>query len=173
MTATASAFGVPQVAANVELRPVLLVADAPAGLPQLVNHAVALAARAGVPVEVLYVWDPTQRRSPVEEWCELSLNFIPGDHFARLLEHHVVTRVNALVAELRERGLDARARWEPGVRTQTICHLAASGDYSAVVIGASPRHGLRELLLGSCAQQVVRSALVPVVVVPSERVHHP
>jgi nucleotide-binding universal stress UspA family protein len=82
-----------------------------------------------------------------------------------LREHHraLDARVSALVAA----GVQARALMVQGVTAAGILQHAVRLPAELVVLGSHGHSKLRELLLGSVTQEVLRHATVPVVVVPA------
>ena len=75
-------------------------------------------------------------------------------------------KTQAVVEELRERGLDASARTARGSAVETIHDEARAMDATMIVLGAHRGGRLHELIAGSGAAQVIRKADRPVLVVP-------
>lgn len=148
------------------IKKILLAVDFSAGSEKATEVAADMGSRLDAEVHALHVWNP-RRRDPVEEWVELSLNFPPGSNVARIIEGHVVTLLRSLVSRLAAAGVRARGRWEAGEPAATIVDFAASGGYSAIVMGTFGRTHVKEALIGSCAERVVRHSPVPVVIVPT------
>lgn len=67
-----------------------------------------------------------------------------------------------------EQDIPAGLNWTPkavlGVPAEAISAEIAKGDYDLVIIGTHGRTGVRHLLLGSVAEQVLRRSKVPVLV---------
>lgn len=70
-----------------------------------------------------------------------------------------------LVAQLREKGLDARLRIEKGIPFLEILKAATEGEVSLIVIGSHGKSNLEEMLLGSVSEKVIRKAVQPLLVV--------
>lgn len=85
------------------------------------------------------------------------------------LDEHVArgasARLEALVAPLRERGLEVATRARIGDVCAMILEAARDDEASAIVMGTHGRDGLAHVLLGSVAEKVVRRSGVPVVTV--------
>lgn len=75
-------------------------------------------------------------------------------------------RTQAVVEELRERGLDASVRTIRGSAVETILEESRAIDATMIVLGAHRGGRLHELIAGSVAAQVIRKADRPVLVVP-------
>jgi nucleotide-binding universal stress UspA family protein len=89
-----------------------------------------------------------------------------SDDFVRDLDKHAAERLDDWVRTLAAKAsvpLIARSRiGRPGA--QTLAALDADPSFDLVVMGSYGRTGLRRMLLGSVAEQVVRHAKVPVLV---------
>jgi nucleotide-binding universal stress UspA family protein len=72
---------------------------------------------------------------------------------------------NKIVAEFREKGLDAKLKIERGNPFQEILRVAKEEDVSLIVIGSHGRSNVEEMLLGSVSEAVIRKAVQPVMVV--------
>jgi nucleotide-binding universal stress UspA family protein len=81
-------------------------------------------------------------------------------------------RIAEQVHELRERGIDAELYVETtsGGPATAITDAAIDAGADMIVCGTRALHGVRGLLDGSVAAKVLRSATVPVVVVPPAKV---
>lgn len=145
---------------------ILLPVDFSPGSKKATEVAVDMATKFEAEVDVLHVWDP-KRRDPRQEWSELSLNMPAGQGMHEILKGHVVTLLEEVVTRLRAEGIKTRGRWEPGAPSTTIVQFAIEGDYSAIVMGTFGRTAIQEALIGSCAERVVRTSPIPVMVVPT------
>jgi len=89
-----------------------------------------------------------------------------GADFLRDLDKHAAARLDEWVRELGGKAsvpLTAQSRiGRPG--TQTLAVLDADRSFDLVVMGSHGRTGIRRILLGSVAEQVVRHANVSVLV---------
>jgi nucleotide-binding universal stress UspA family protein len=66
-------------------------------------------------------------------------------------------------------GLDVESKLLSGEAAQCILKELASGAYELLVMGTHGRGGVKQLVLGSVAEKIVRTSPVPVIVVPSPR----
>ncbi|MEL6339286.1 MAG: universal stress protein [Myxococcota bacterium] len=57
-------------------------------------------------------------------------------------------------------------RHDLGYPAQVITDVAKSEGFAAIVMGTHGRTGLRRALMGSVAEKVVRTSMVPVIVIP-------
>jgi len=74
-------------------------------------------------------------------------------------------RLEAICADLAAAGIRARARLEHGVPFERITATTGEEGASSIVIGSRGRSAIAEWLLGSVAENVIRHASVPVLVV--------
>ena len=78
-------------------------------------------------------------------------------------EHHLLQEY---AQNLRDQGLDATAVLARGVFSEAILKHADKLNAELIVVGSHGKGALSSLVVGSCSQQVIRGATVPVVVVP-------
>lgn len=123
----------------------------------------------GRPTIVLHVWEPVElaaaRRGVI------SLDETPTEQAAPATAEEIAARVAGEGVQLaRAAGLEAEARtiraglsptWE------TIVDAADDVGASLIVLGSRGLRGLRTLMLGSVAHQVVHHAHQPVLIVPA------
>lgn len=74
-------------------------------------------------------------------------------------------RLDAAVAKAREAGIDAQGTLAQGDPAYEIVQCARQTGVDAIVMGTHGRTGLKRLFLGSVAEETLRTAHVPVVVV--------
>ena len=70
-----------------------------------------------------------------------------------------------LAAAFREAGLEAHARVELGNPADVVLRIAAEEGSSLIVIGATGKGHVAELVLGSVSDEVIRKSHLPVLVV--------
>lgn len=122
--------------------------------------AMDLALQLDADVHVLHVW-------------QLPIYTVPDGYFimgaettARLVEG-LEESLATLVAEHRTReGVTLHTHLREGSPEGEIHRFVSEIDASMIAMGTHGRRGLSHLLLGSVAEKVIRSARVPVVVVP-------
>lgn len=92
-------------------------------------------------------------------------DFRPEDRARELLEEHAELR--DLAAELAATGLQVRPRLVVGPTVEVLLDEADRLHVGWIVVGSHGHGGLRNLLLGSVSEGLVRHADRPVVVVPA------
>ena len=80
-------------------------------------------------------------------------------------QEHAETILESAHELAAEHGRDLETEFETGKPAHRIVERATEGGYDTVVIGSHGREGPSRILLGSVAEDVVRRAPVPVVVV--------
>ena len=73
-----------------------------------------------------------------------------------------------LVRAARTAGVDAEYLLWQGAPVETITEAATSEDAEMIVVGTHRRRGPGRMLLGSVSDELVRTAGVPVLIVPTE-----
>ena len=68
-------------------------------------------------------------------------------------------------AELRDLGFEVSVRIETGFPISEILRVEAEEGVSAIVIGSHGLSNVREILLGSVSESVIRKAMGPVLVI--------
>jgi nucleotide-binding universal stress UspA family protein len=74
-------------------------------------------------------------------------------------------RINAVRTRLEEIGYQVTARVVVGIPTGMILRVEKEEDVSVIVLGSHGKSNVREMLLGSVSEGVIRSAARPVLVV--------
>ena len=122
------------------------------------SFAAELAKTTGASLHVVHVSPPVPYLGPP---------FAPGPAFAS--ELHAITRkaFDDYVAGLKKRGIEVGTTFAEGVAYLEINRAAADAGADLIVMGTHGRTGVEHALLGSVAERVVRTARVPVVVVPA------
>jgi nucleotide-binding universal stress UspA family protein len=128
------------------------------------THAVALAQQFGAELHLLHatvLHDDDPNRSG---------RTFPGyDELHRRMAEAAETRLKRLIAEHSSRGLTVFQTQTPGIAAApAIVEYAAEETVDLIVLGTHGRRGLRRFLLGSVAEEVVRSAPCPVLTVRDE-----
>jgi universal stress protein A len=127
-----------------------------------VEQAVALAACSGGVVVIAHVYASSR---PATVSADM-LAWSPPD-----LEANALRELEEPMAELRAKAAAVlgegrvETRLLAGRPAEEIARLAVDGHYDLVVVGTHGRTGVRRLVLGSVAEQVVRTAPVSVLVV--------
>jgi nucleotide-binding universal stress UspA family protein len=89
------------------------------------------------------------------------------EHLYEALEQHAESQMASATAEHGDRGFEiVRAQVRSISAAGAVLDYASENDLDLVVMGTHGRRGLRRLLLGSVAEEVVRLAPCPVLTVP-------
>lgn len=139
----------------------LLAIDGSPGSGKAIDFALERAKRGGDKVTVAYVieWSPYSFNTPEEN---------EERHKRRNAEIERATKsvVEPVVARLKEAGVEAKGEVRHGHPAQTVADLAAQEGVSHIIIGRVGESGLKSLLFGSVAANLVQTSKVPVTVVP-------
>jgi nucleotide-binding universal stress UspA family protein len=87
----------------------------------------------------------------------------PGKSTARALEAH--TYLSRLAERLRAKGAVVDIHVLSGKPAPMIVDMAVRGNYALIVMGSRGKSGLKRLLLGSVAEEVLRRSPLPVLIV--------
>jgi universal stress protein A len=131
--------------------------------PAVVEAARALATAHGAELHVLHVGPP----EPAFVGYASDPEVLRDQVAMHLRDEH--RRVEAIAAQLRERGVVAHPHFVRGASAETILHQAARLGADCIVIGSHGHGPVHALLVGSVADGVLRDARVPVLVVPRPR----
>lgn len=85
--------------------------------------------------------------------------------FEKEVEDKLAEELGALEDELRERGFEVTVRIEKGLPFKEILRVEEEEGASLTVIGSHGKSNIKEMLLGSVSEKVVRKAKNPVLVV--------
>jgi len=110
-------------------------------------------------VTVLHVID---ERSLVGTVHDVFIDFMAIENELRKIADE---ECNKIVAQLREKGLNAKFKIEKGIPFLEILKVAREEDVSLTVIGSHGKSNVEEMLLGSVSEAVIRKAVRPVLVV--------
>ena len=135
--------------------PLLLAIDFSPASRAAAEAARALAADLKAPVVALHVLDAW-------EWSE---EVGSPSREARVAE--AARSCSEWVQGLRDAGVEVEVVCRPGVPADAILEEAQARGCPLVVMGTAGKAGLRRWLLGSVAQEVLRRASLPVLVVPT------
>ncbi|HEX4458852.1 MAG TPA: universal stress protein [Polyangia bacterium] len=141
---------------------ILVPTDFSASADEAAAVAGALAATAGGTVTLLYVYNPPSLMLPDGSTFVVTPSELVQE--SERAEADVARAKQALAGTLDPK-VHVAAATAMGVPAQEIQRMAASGDFDIVVMGTHGRTGLRRVLLGSVAEQVLRHASIPVLTV--------
>ena len=100
-------------------------------------------------------WDPNLESMPQNMKVELQ----------KLLEQEPRKELDIIKSELQESGLNVRTRLERGNPFKEILKVESEEGVSAIVIGSHGKSNIKELVIGSVSENVVRKSKTPVLVV--------
>lgn len=83
----------------------------------------------------------------------------------RDLENEAYEKVKPLESELKEAGLVVKVRIESGVPHSKILEVEEDEEVSVIILGSHGKSNLKEMLLGSVSEYVMRHAKKPVLVI--------
>lgn len=146
---------------SISLRRILVPTDFSGAAAQACRAAVTLARQYGAQVHVLRVaaFRKAERHDPLA-------HVVDSDRVKAELEEAALEAIGELLAEADTTDLDIQPVFRSGIAAgPTIVRYAAHHDVDMVVMGTHGRRGLNHLMLGSVAEEVVRSADCPVLTV--------
>ena len=126
-------------------------------------YAVGLASTLGASVRFQHVWEMPALYPLPEGALMFSADVIGA------IEQESKKRMEACVGQHQSAGVAVDGRVVEGFAPEQIVKAANELDADLVVIGTHGRRGLAHALLGSVAERVVRTSLVPVLTVPPDR----
>lgn len=144
----------------VGLRKILAATDLSAMSPEVLKVAVNLALRAGAELTVLHVFHTDDYLRVFNETA------MPIDDFIARLRADVEGQLPMRPSVL---GIPLRIEVVEGTTPEEILSTMSRIGADMIVMGTHGRTGLRRTFVGSVAEEVLRNAAVPVLVVP-ERV---
>jgi nucleotide-binding universal stress UspA family protein len=139
---------------------VLLATDGSTPATRALDHAVSLAAATGATLAVVSVVDAADLGLFTDADVDL-------DRLDSVLHDAAEAAVADAVARAEATGVDVTPAVRVGVPHQEIRTYADEVGADVVVVGTHGRTGISRALLGSVAARVVRTASIPVLVVPA------
>lgn len=144
------------------IRKILVPVDFSDSSRRALDYAAKLTRPFGATIDLLHVWEaPTF--VPTGSMIGAGIGDVSLFEFVKRGSEDALDK---FVAEAAQRGVAVRsARAEAGAPAHAIAEFAKAGGYDLIVIGSHGRTGLSRMLLGSVAENVVRHASCPVLVV--------
>lgn len=136
---------------------ILVPTDGSAATESAIDHAVGLARQYHATLHAVYVVD-------VGAYSSLEAG---ADVVADELRSEGEAAVEAIAARAADVGVDVETAIETGIVHRAIVDYVADNDIDLVVMGTHGRTGVGRFLLGSVAENVVRTAEAPVLTVRS------
>jgi len=139
----------------------IVAVDGSPGSQKAIDFAADRAKRGDASVIVAYVieWSPYSFNTPEE-------NAVRHKRREEEIEKATGSIVEPVAAKLREAGIDVETVVRHGHPAQTIADLATENDAAQIFIGRIGETGLKTLLFGSVAANLVQTSPIPVTVVP-------
>ncbi len=122
-----------------------------------IDHAIELASKSDATIHALYVIEPDNTTLPSEAMRhdEVHEEYV---EWGQQVTNDVLEQADSY-------GLEGVATVANGVPHERITQYAAENDIDLIVMGAAGRTGLRERLLGSVVEKVVRTSKAPVLTI--------
>ena len=139
----------------------LLAVDGSSGSQKAVEYAIDQAKLSGAEIVLAYVieWSPYAFNTPEE-------NANRHKRREEELERAKNLVVSPVATELREAGLTVTTEVQHGNTAKTLIEIALNHNASQIFVGRQGESGLKSLLFGSIAANLVQSSPLPVTVVP-------
>lgn len=127
-----------------------------------VELALGLAKGTGAAIDLLHVWD---RPVHVQNGYVVGPPGTPPKSLEEFFADVRGLELDAWLRDLRESGVTASARVELGDPVGTIVRIARDERFDLIAVGAHGRRGISRWVAGSVAEEVLRRAPCPVVLV--------
>jgi nucleotide-binding universal stress UspA family protein len=141
-------------------RPVLFATDFSSASKTAFAKALELARKEGAVLVIAHVYEPP---------ADLSHSGLADDvitaEFENTIRRDVQKQLDGVLAEARAGGVVARGEILAGRPAKEIADLAETLGAAMVVVGTHGRTGIRKLVVGSVAGQIVAAAACPVLTV--------
>lgn len=139
----------------------LVAVDGSSGSDKAVSFAAERAKLGGANVIVAYVieWSPYSFNTPEE-------NATRHKRREEELDRANSQIVDPIASQLRDSGLTVETAVRHGHPANTLIDLAEQHDVAQIFIGRQGASGLREMMFGSVASNLMQGSPVPVTVVP-------
>ena len=85
-----------------------------------------------------------------------------------LIEENAKNGTRAIEADLKEKGFDVKVRIEKGTAFREILRVEEEEEVSVIVIGSHGKGPVKEILLGSVSDKVIRKCKKPIMVIKSK-----
>ena len=100
-------------------------------------------------------WDPNLEKLPLNLKKELQ----------KVLEEGAQKELKIIESELKEKGFDVTIRVEKGSPFKEILKVEDEENVSAIVVGSHGKSKIKEMLIGSVSENVIRKSKKPVLVI--------
>lgn len=140
---------------------ILLPTDGSKGVIKALNCAVAIALQFGAKIHVLFVIEPPVFIFDHQGFSSLAVNKVIEN--LREAGERIVEKTAKLIRKAGVEDVEVAVR--EGSPAQTVLQYAKKKKIDLIVMGTHGRRGLNRILLGSVAEEVVRTSDVPVMTV--------
>lgn len=136
---------------------ILIPTDGSKEAQKAVDHAIDLATEVDATIHALFV-------------VESRPSALPSDSIQQVTDHEAWATygeetTDEVVADAEERTVPGVAAVRHGKAHEEIVEYAHENDIDVIVIGTHGRDGVRDVILGSVAERVVRTSNVPVLTI--------
>ena len=100
-------------------------------------------------------WEPNFEKMPLYLKKELQ----------KMLEQGAQKELEIIESELKEKGFDVTIRMEKGSPFEEILKVEDEENVSAIVVGSHGKSNIKEMLIGSVSENVIRKSKKPVLVI--------
>ena len=145
------------------IRRILVPTDFSDGALHAARYALGVAKDLGASLTLLHAYVP-----PVSPYLP-GASFAPTEAVLDEVERSVDRDLERLCGLLATEGVEITSKKVLGTDSETIAKVAKEDGFDLVVMGTHGRTGWRHLILGSIAEEVVRSSEVPVLTVRHPR----
>jgi nucleotide-binding universal stress UspA family protein len=145
-----------------ELRRFLVPTDFTETSDRALGWAIDLASRVGASVTVMHAYE-----IPILGFPDGAL--IASPEIATKISDAARNGLDSAVARFKDRGVPLTSVLRDGIAYEEINAVAASIQADLIIIGTHARRGIARALLGSVAENVIRTATIPVVTIHGPR----
>ena len=102
-----------------------------------------------------------------ERGIEAMAMYAPGsfDELIWRLKKETSKEISAIEAELKESGFEVKTRIEKGIPLREILRVEEEEGVSVIIIGSHGKTNIKDMLLGSVSEKVIRKSENPVLVI--------
>lgn len=143
------------------MRNILCAVDLAEPAPRVLAYGAGLARMYGAPLLLVHVFNP-----PLP--LRLALPQYAGDLLDSSARTGLMEDLEQLAEPMREQGLTVRCLVREGRPARELARAARSKEADLVVMGTHGRAGMGRLVLGSVAEETIRTAPCPVLTLPPE-----
>jgi len=144
------------------LRRILVPVDFTETSDRALGYAIELARKFEATITVMHAY-----QIPVYGFPDAA--YITASEIATQISNAAQTRLDAIIETNKTSGVQMNAILRDGVPWEEVNNVAAETHADLIIIGTHGRRGLARALLGSVAENVIRTSTVPVLVIHGPR----